>query len=300
MLSLSSCRSPPEAASTTTTVSAVNRRSRLLSPRTSPLGCGPQAFCPQTPVTRGQMVTFLGRALGEPPSDNPPSFPDVDDVFYGGFATRLHELGVVVGQADGTFGGERPVTRGEMAVFLARALKLDASAFSLSFSDVDPDSFYSGAVEAIRAAGITLGCDSDRFCPDAPVIRHDMALFLARAFHLTMTAVPVRTSPLDGLPAPDGFSVNRRILAVKIDNAAPARPQSGIEQADAIIELMVEGGLSRMMGLYLESDATYVGPVRSVRPTDALIESLGCNCRDLWWATLDRRPSRGRGRADHS
>ncbi|CAN5190450.1 hypothetical protein BH18ACT5_BH18ACT5_05090 [soil metagenome] len=239
-------------------------------------GCGPQIFCPQAPVSRGQMVTFLGRALGEPPSDNPPGFPDVDDdVFYGGFATRLQELGVVVGQSDGTFGGERPVTRGEMAVFLARALKLDDRASAHSFSDVDPGAFYAGAVEAIRAAGVTLGCDSDRFCPDAPVIRHDMALFLARAFHLTTTVVPVRTSPLDGLPAPDGFSVNRRVLAVKIDNAAPARPQSGIEQADAMIELMVEGGLSRMMGLYLESDASYVGPVRSVRPTDALIESLG-------------------------
>ncbi len=95
------------------------------------------------------------------------------------------------------------------------------------------------------------------------------------AFRLELGVVPVRLSPLDGLPAPNGFSVSRRILAVKVDNAGPARPQSGIEQADAMIELMVEGGLSRMMALFLESDANYLGPVRSVRPTDALIEALG-------------------------
>jgi hypothetical protein len=120
-----------------------------------------------------------------------------------------------------------------------------------------------------------MGCANDRFCPEDRVIRHDMALFLARAFRLPQPEIPVRISPLDGLPAPDGFTVNRRILALKIDNAGPARPQSGIESADAVIELMVEGGLSRMMALYLESDTTYAGPIRSVRPTDALVESLG-------------------------
>ena len=76
------------------------------------------------------------------------------------------------------------------------------------------------------------------------------------------------------MPAP-GLATTRRVIGVKIDNAAPARPQSGIERADAVIELMVEGGLSRMMALFLESDVDYLGPVRSVRPTDALIESLG-------------------------
>jgi DUF3048 family protein len=42
-----------------------------------------------------------------------------------------------------------------------------------------------------------------------------------------------------------------------------------------MMELMVEGGLSRMVGLFHQSDVAYAGPVRSVRPTDALLESLG-------------------------
>jgi len=155
-------------------------------------------------------------------------------------------MGIVEGREDGTFGGESPVSRGEMAVFLTRALSL-APGSDAPFSDVDPSLFYNESVDAIRTAGITIGCGDNRFCPSESVTRHDMALFLTRAFHLELSVVPVRLSPLDGLPASDGFSVNRRIIAVKIDNAAPARPQSGIEKADAMIELMVEGGLSRMM-----------------------------------------------------
>jgi len=238
-------------------------------------GCGTNSFCPHAVVTRGQMVTFLGRALEESPSVLAGPFPDLsNDLYYAGFAVRLHEMGIVEGREDGTFGGESPVSRGEMAVFLTRALSL-APGSDAPFSDVDPSLFYNESVDAIRTAGITIGCGDNRFCPNESVTRHDMALFLTRAFHLELSVVPVRLSPLDGLPASDGFSVNRRIIAVKIDNAAPARPQSGIEKADAMIELMVEGGLSRMMALFLESDATYLGPVRSVRPTDALVESLG-------------------------
>jgi hypothetical protein len=239
-------------------------------------GCGPHSFCPLENVSRGEVVTFLGRALNLEPSADESNFPDLtEDLFYAGYAVRLQELGVVRGRSDGTFDGEGAVTRAEMAVLLQRALALQPDAVSTPFADVDRSLFYGEAVEAIRAAGITLGCGENRFCPNDLVIRHDLALFLARAFSLALPVVPVRTSPLDGLPAPDGFSVNRRVIALKIDNAAPARPQSGIEKADAMIELMVEGGLSRMIALFLESDATYAGPVRSVRPTDALIEALG-------------------------
>lgn len=58
------------------------------------------------------------------------------------------------------------------------------------------------------------------------------------------------------------------MLAVKIDNHRLARPQSGIDIADAVIELPVESGLTRFIALFHSVDAEYVGPVRSGRPTD--------------------------------
>jgi hypothetical protein len=72
---------------------------------------------------------------------------------------------------------------------------------------------------------------------------------------------------INGIPAEDDLT-DRRVIAVKIDNHLKARPQSGIESADAIYEILVEAGLTRLMALYHQSDSEFVGPVRSVRPVD--------------------------------
>ena len=82
------------------------------------------------------------------------------------------------------------------------------------------------------------------------------------------TAEPLPPSPLNGMGVADEALLDRRVIAVKIDNHWNARPQSGIEQADAIYELLVEGGLTRFIALFHHSDTEYLGPIRSGRPTD--------------------------------
>lgn len=90
----------------------------------------------------------------------------------------------------------------------------------------------------------------------------------------TTTILAGPLSPLNGLPVEDPDLLARRVLAVKIDNHPDARPQSGIELADAVIELPVEG-ITRFIALFLQSDSDYLGPVRSGRPTDgALLNPL--------------------------
>ena len=71
---------------------------------------------------------------------------------------------------------------------------------------------------------------------------------------------------LTGLPA-DATITSRPILAVKIDNYGVARPQWGLEQADAIIEENVEG-ITRFVALFHTSLPEYIGPVRSARIGD--------------------------------
>ncbi|MEU3555902.1 DUF3048 domain-containing protein [Streptomyces fragilis] len=58
------------------------------------------------------------------------------------------------------------------------------------------------------------------------------------------------------------------VLAVKVDNVLPARPQTGLAQADVIYTEQVEAGLSRLMALYSTTLPGAVGPVRSARETD--------------------------------
>nr|PZN35633.1 MAG: hypothetical protein DIU67_02750 [Actinomycetota bacterium] len=86
----------------------------------------------------------------------------------------------------------------------------------------------------------------------------------------TTTALPSDLSPLTGLPVSDPELIQRQVLAVKIDNHPQAVPQSGVEQADVVIEMLVEG-ITRFLTLWLESDSGYLGPMRSGRPTDATL-----------------------------
>jgi hypothetical protein len=76
-------------------------------------------------------------------------------------------------------------------------------------------------------------------------------------------------SLLNGLPVDDAEALERRAIAVKVDNHPNARPQSGIQEADAILEIRVEGSITRFMTLFHESDTEFLGPTRSGRPTDA-------------------------------
>ncbi|HEX9977599.1 MAG TPA: DUF3048 domain-containing protein, partial [Acidimicrobiia bacterium] len=90
------------------------------------------------------------------------------------------------------------------------------------------------------------------------------------------TFPPDFASPLNGLAAEDDILVDRRAIAIKIDNHPVARPQSGLQAADAIIELLVEGGFTRFIALFHDNDTDYIGPVRSLRATDStLVTAIG-------------------------
>ncbi|MEU8679625.1 DUF3048 domain-containing protein [Streptomyces sp. NPDC048560] len=72
-------------------------------------------------------------------------------------------------------------------------------------------------------------------------------------------------------PSPDSSvtsSGQADVLAVKIDNVAPARPPTGLENADLVYVEQVEAGLSRILAVYSSDVPPVIGPVRSARETD--------------------------------
>jgi len=90
------------------------------------------------------------------------------------------------------------------------------------------------------------------------------------------TTLALPRSPINGLPLENPAMAERRVLAVKIDNHCFARPQSGPQTADAVIELPVEGNFTRLIALFHDADSTYVGPIRSGRPADGeILRHLG-------------------------
>ena len=68
--------------------------------------------------------------------------------------------------------------------------------------------------------------------------------------------------PLTGSPEAHG---GLPVLLV-VDNHPQARPQDGLEWADILYEVPVEGGLTRFVGLWSRPIQTAIGPIRSGRP----------------------------------
>ena len=87
-----------------------------------------------------------------------------------------------------------------------------------------------------------------------------------------------KMSPFTGLELSPEIWLKRprRVIAFKIDNNFNARPQSGLQEADSVMEILVEGGMTRFLAFYLDKTSAYVGPIRSARPTDpTLIRPYG-------------------------
>ena len=80
--------------------------------------------------------------------------------------------------------------------------------------------------------------------------------------------------PMTGLPPTSPAAETRPALAVKIDNVQGAWPQAGLNQADIVFDLPVEGGLTRLLAIFHSQDVAQFGPIRSARPVDADILHL--------------------------
>jgi subtilisin family serine protease len=155
-------------------------------------GCNPpisNRFCPGDDVTRGQMAAFLVRAL-RLPATSEDFFDDDQGSLFEVAINRLAAAGITKGcnpPTNSRYCPDDPVTRGQMAVFLARAFGLVDGVGADVFVD-DDGSVFENSIDKIATVRITTGCNpptSDRFCPDSPVKRGEMAVFLSRALNLT-------------------------------------------------------------------------------------------------------------------
>ena len=73
----------------------------------------------------------------------------------------------------------------------------------------------------------------------------------------------VNRHPLTGVEF-DG-EVAGRAIAVTINNEVSARPQSGVMDADIVIEMLTEASITRFLAIYQSTMPEKIGPVRSAR-----------------------------------
>ncbi len=148
-------------------------------------------FDPAGSVTRGQLASFVARALEASglvlPTGAPSAFSDDDASVHEPRIDQLASLKVVQGRGDGTFAPDEVVSRDAMATFLVRAHDALSArplpAASNRFTD-DDASVHAANIDKIAAAGLAGGTSPTTYSPTAPVRRGQMATFLSRTIDL--------------------------------------------------------------------------------------------------------------------
>jgi S-layer homology domain len=156
-------------------------------------GCDPSRYCPESPITRGEMAVFLlkarhGSGYGPPPATGT-RFDDVPATYWAAaWIEQLAREAITAGCGADDYCPGSLVTRAEMAVFLLRAKHGPAyqppAATGAIFGDVSPTHWAAAWIEQLFSQGIAAGCGTGLYCPANPVTRAQMAVFLVRALGL--------------------------------------------------------------------------------------------------------------------
>ena len=163
-------------------------------------------YHPDYPVSRAQMAVFISRSICTPTgeaglvdyiSPSTPTFPDVfTDYWAYKYIEYAAEHNIVGGYPTGLYHPNELVNRGQMAVFVARAMVTpsgDAAVLpgppSPTFPDVTATNAWSWCydhVEHIAAHGVTQGYFDGYYHPEYTCTRDMMAVYIQRAFDLPM------------------------------------------------------------------------------------------------------------------
>lgn len=151
-------------------------------------GCNPPTndlYCPTDWVSRGQMAAFIRRHFGFA-SATKDYFTDDNGTTFEEDINALRAAGIAFGCGKGVYCPDQPLLREEFAEMFTRAFGYTNLAGTDWHVD-DDDSPFETSIDALRAAGVTKGCNppaNDRFCPERPVEREEMASFFVRALDL--------------------------------------------------------------------------------------------------------------------
>ena len=145
-------------------------------------GVGDGLFSPDSPCTRGQVVTFLWRAFGREKATGMNPFADVNrSAFYYDAVLWAAKNGITNGVDASHFCPEMTCTRAQVVTFLWRALGGEEIGTSLRFLDVRADDYFYYPVCWALLNGVTKGTDLMTFSPHDPCTRGQVVTFLYRA-----------------------------------------------------------------------------------------------------------------------
>jgi hypothetical protein len=139
------------------------------------------------------------------------SFPDVptSNQFYAFIENVFHNR-VTGGCAGGNYCPANTVTRAQMAVFLMKSklgsFEFPPPATGTVFADVPASNPFASWIEQLAGFDITGGCGGGDYCPDNPVSRAQMAVFLLKSEHGSAYTPPACTGIFFDVPCSSPFA----------------------------------------------------------------------------------------------
>lgn len=157
-------------------------------------GTSKTTFAPNTAMTRGMLVTALGRLAGvDVKAYTTNSFTDVKaDSTFRPYIEWARSKGIIQGIGNGQFAPDRAVTREEIAVIFANfakatGYKLPVTRTATTYADASSiGSAYKTAVTTMQQAGIMMGGTGNKFNPKSSATRAEVSSVLHRYIKLTI------------------------------------------------------------------------------------------------------------------
>jgi hypothetical protein len=125
------------------------------------------------------------------------------------FVTTLVSNAITAGVGGGLYGVGNDTLRQQMAVFLLKGkhgLCYTPPPCAGTFPDVPCPSTFANWIEALAAEGITGGCGGGNYCPQSPVRRDQMAVFLLKAEHGSTYTPPACAGTFADVACPSPFA----------------------------------------------------------------------------------------------
>ncbi|MBR7032414.1 MAG: leucine-rich repeat protein [Clostridia bacterium] len=220
-------------------------------------GTSAVTFGPQSPMTRGQIVTILSRMSGDEVAGmaSEMSFRDVNRAEYYadpiGWAVKN---GIAKGMSETAFEPETPVLRQEFAAFFVRYMRYKGISFPEATVTPFPDKFPDWAaedIETLHRTGLVKGDDAGKYNPGAKMTRAEIA---------TVTDRFVSMTPAD--PMYDALETLTSMRCASHRSVHYIAGRSPVEAETADISLSrIGAGIRDALGLDPETYAVAVEPV---------------------------------------
>jgi hypothetical protein len=191
------------------------------------------------------------------------SFVDDDNSRFEPYIETAKDKGLIAGcnpPSNDRVCPHQPVTRGSMAIMLARALGISSQ--SKDHFEDDNGHLAEASLNGLTEAGVLTGCEKGHVCPDRLLTRGEMAAMVIRAFPTRGSADPDKYQDLDDSSFREPLAQlagHGGVLACDQPNNRRLCPDQAVRKDEAIFAVVSVMGLNPISTAPRDTDLAPIG-----------------------------------------